>query len=362
MNWIEEEIVPTLFDPLKIGKIELANRVIMAPMTRSRADDEGIQPPYVADYYAQRASSGLIITEATNISPMAKGYVRTPGIYTLAQIESWKPVARAVHNKGGKIFMQLFHTGRIALPDFLPGHVQPVAPSAVRAQGQNYTDEGMKPFVTPRELSREEIQAIVRDFATASKNAISAGFDGVELHSASGYLVQQFLTTNANLRTDEYGGTIENRTRFLFEVLDAMIAAVGSERVGVKFSPRMRFNDIEENDAELLYPYIVESLNDRGLAYIHVGAFTNEGWHERLRPLYRGVFFAGAGFTRETGEALLESGGADAIVYGTPHVANPDLFQRFRRNAPLNVPDQSTFYTPGERGYTDYPSLEEATE
>ena len=352
----------TLFDPLKIGNIELTNRMVMAPMTRSRADDEGVQPQYVADYYAQRASTGLLITEATNISPMAKGYVRTPGIYTDAQIESWQAVSKAVHDKGGKIFMQLFHTGRIALPDFLPGNVQPVAPSAIPAKGQNYTDEGMKPFVTPRELTREEIRAIVRDFATSSKNAISAGFDGVELHAASGYLVQQFLTTNANLRTDEYGGAIENRTRFLFEVLDAMIAAVGNERVGVKFSPRMKFNDIEERDADLVYPFIVESLNERELAYIHVGDFTGGEWHAKLRPLYEGVFFAGGGFTKETGQTLLESGGADAIVYGTPHVANPDLLERFRRNAPLNVPDQTTFYTPGERGYTDYPVLEEASE
>jgi len=353
--------VSTLFDPLKIGNIELTNRMVMAPMTRSRADDEGVQPPYVAEYYAQRASTGLLITEATNVSPMAKGYVRTPGIYTDAQIESWQSVTKAVHNKGGKIFMQLFHTGRIALPDFLPGNVQPVAPSAVPAKGQNYTYEGMKPFVTPRELTREEIRAIVHDFATASKNAISAGFDGVELHAASGYLVQQFLTTNANLRTDEYGGTIENRTRFLFEVLDAMIAAVGNERVGVKFSPQMKFNDIEERDADVVYPFIVECLNERELAYIHVGDFTGGEWHAKLRPLYKGVFFAGGGFTKETGQALLESGGADAIVYGTPHVANPDLLERFRRNAPLNVPDQTTFYTPGKRGYTDYPVLEEST-
>ena len=351
----------TLFDPLKIGSIELTNRMVMAPMTRSRADNEGVQPPYVAEYYAQRASTGLLITEATNVSPMAKGYVRTPGIYTDAQIESWQAVTKAVHDKGGKIFMQLFHTGRIALPDFLPGNVQPVAPSAVPAKGQNYTDEGMKPFVTPRELTREEIRAIVHEFATASKNAISAGFDGAELHAASGYLVQQFLTTNANLRTDEYGGTIENRTRFLFEVLDAMIAVVGNERVGVKFSPQMKFNDIEEIDADAVYPFIVECLNERELAYIHVGDFTGGEWHAKLRPLYRGVFFAGGGFTKERGQALLESGGADAIVYGTPHVANPDLLERFRRNAPLNVPDQTTFYTPGERGYTDYPVLEEAT-
>jgi N-ethylmaleimide reductase len=347
----------TLFDPIKIGNIELDNRIIMAPMTRSRANDAGVQPPFAAEYYRQRASAGLIITEATNISPMAKGYVRTPGIYTDEQIEAWRSVPEAVHVAGGRIFLQVFHTGRIALPDFLPGHAQPVAPGAVRAKGQNYTDEGMKEFVMPREITREEIAQTVRDFATAAGNAITAGFDGVELHSASGYLVQQFLSTNANLRSDEYGGSLENRSRFLFEILEAMIATVGAERVGVKFSPRIPFNDLEETDADLMYPYILERLNERQLAYVHVGDFTGEGWHAKLRPFYRGVYFAGASFTRESGEALLAHGGADAIVYGTKFLANPDLPKRFKRHAPLNEPDQSTFYVPGEHGYTDYPTL-----
>jgi N-ethylmaleimide reductase len=349
----------TLFEPLRVGNIELANRIIMAPMTRSRANDEGIQPPFAAEYYGQRASAGLIITEATNISPMAKGYVRTPGIYTEAQVESWRPIADSVHARGGKIFLQLFHTGRIALPDFLPDHAQPLAPSAVRATGKNYTDEGMKEFETPREITRKEIAETVRDFARAASNAIAAGFDGVELHSASGYIVQQFLSTNANLRSDEYGGSIENRTRFLFAVLDAMITAVGSGRVGVKFSPRIAFNDIEETDADVVYPYVLEELNDRKLAYVHVSDSTGEGWHAKLRPLYQGVYFAGAGFTKESGEGLLEKGDADAIVYGTKLLANPDLPERFRRSAPLNQPDQATFYAPGEHGYIDYPTLEE---
>jgi N-ethylmaleimide reductase len=339
--------------------MQLNNRIIMAPMTRSRANDEGIQPAFAPEYYGQRASAGLIITEATNISPMAKGYVRTPGIYTDAQIESWRAIADSVHARGGKIFMQLFHTGRIALPDFLPDHAQPLAPSAVRAKGQNYTDEGMKEFVTPREIAHEEIIDTVHDFARAAGNAITAGFDGVELHSASGYIVQQFLSTNVNLRSDEYGGTIENRARFLFEVLDAMIAAVGSERVGVKFSPRIAFNDIEESDADVLYPYILEQLNDRKLAYVHVSDSTGEGWHEKLRPVYQGLYFAGAGFTKESGEALLAEGHADAIVYGTKLLANPDLPERFRRSASLNQPDQATFYAPGEHGYIDYPTLDE---
>ena len=347
----------TLFDPLRVGNMELDNRIIMAPMTRSRANDEGIQPPLATEYYGQRASAGLIITEATNISPMAKGYVRTPGIYTAEQVQSWRAVPEAIHARGGKIFLQVFHTGRIALPDFLPEHTQPVAPSAVRANGQNYTDAGMKEFVVPREITKEEIAQTVRDFARAARNAIAAGFDGVELHSASGYLVQQFLATNANLRSDEYGGSIENRTRFLFEILDSMIAAVGAERVGVKFSPRIPFNDLEEADAGVVYPYIIERLSDLKMAYVHIGDFTGEGWHAKLRPLYQGVYFAGAGFTKETGEALLEQGGADAIVYGTKLLANPDLPERFRLNAPVNEPDQSMFYVPGEHGYTDYPTL-----
>ncbi len=349
----------TLFDPLWVGNIELDNRIIMAPMTRSRADDEGIQSPLASEYYGQRASVGLIVTEATNVSPMAKGYVRTPGIYTPEQVESWRGVPQAVHARGGKIFMQLFHTGRIALPDFLPGNAQPVAPSAVRAKGQNYTDEGMKEFVTPREITKEEIAQTVSDFGAAAKHAIAAGFDGVELHAASGYLVQQFLTTNANLRTDEYGGSILNRTRFLFKVLDAMTSEVGEQKVGVKFSPRMPFNDIEESDAEELYPYILEKLNDKRLAYVHVGDHAGEGWHARLRPVYKGVYFAGANFTRESGAELLEQGGSDAIVYGVKFLVNPDLPERFRNGAELSEPDPSTFYTPGERGYTDYPVLEQ---
>lgn len=349
--------MPTLFDPLRIGDIDLDNRIIMAPMTRSRADDEGIQPPYAATYYGQRASAGLIITEATNVSPMAKGYVRTPGIYATDQIESWHNVTQMVHTRGGKIFMQIFHTGRIALPDFLPDNAQPVAPSAVRAQGKNYTEDGMKEFVTPRKITREEIAQTVQDFGAATANAIKAGFDGVELHSASGYLVQQFLTTNVNLRADEYGGSIENRARLLFEVLEAMTSEAGAQRVGVKFSPQIAFNDIEERDADEVYPYIFDRLNHMQVAYVHVSDRVDGGWHSKLRPHYQGVYFANGGFTRESGAELLAEGGADAIVFGAKFLANPDLPERFRRDAQLNEPDRSTYYSPGERGYTDYATL-----
>lgn len=352
----------TLFDSIKIGNLELKNRIIMAPMTRSRADDEGIQPGFVAEYYAQRASGGLLITEAVNVSPMAKGYVRTPGIYTPAQIEAWRRVADAVHARGGKTFMQIFHTGRIALPDFLPDGAQPVAPSAVKANGQNYTDAGMKDFVEPRPLTVEEIKQTVRDFAAAAKNAVEAGFDGVELHGANGYLVHQFLGANTNLRTDEYGGSFENRARFLFEVLDAMIAEIGAERVGVRLSPAGEFNDMREPDAEELYKYILPELSERKLAYLHIGTFDfSKDWHAILRPFYEGVYLAGVGFTKERAETLLAQGGADAIAFGVPFLANPDLPERLALGAELNAPDEATFYTPGEKGYTDYAFLPQAT-
>ena len=354
----------TLFDKLKIGNLELENRIIYSPMTRSRADDAGVQPEIAVDYYVQRASAGLLITEATNVSAMAKGYVRTPGIYTDEQIESWRKVTDAVHAENGRIFIQIFHTGRIALPDFLPENQKPVAPSVVKANGKNYTDEGMKEFVEPRELTTEEVKSTIRDFAKAAKNAIEADFDGVELHAANGYLVHQFLGTNTNLRTDEYGGSNENRARFLLDVIDAISAEIGSEKLGVKLSPTVPFNDMEDENAKEFYPYIVEELNKRKLAYLHVGFEETPEmdihWHRFLRPLFKGIYFANGGFTEESGEKLLQNDGADAIVYGKLFLANPDLPKRFKLDAELNDWDASTFYTPGEKGYTDYPALEEA--
>ena len=351
----------TLFDKLTIGNIELSNRILYAPMTRSRANDEGVQPDFVAEYYGQRATAGLLITEATNVSAMAKGYVRTPGIYTDEQIAAWRKVTDRVHAEGGKIFLQIFHTGRIALPDFLPENAQPVAPSAVAAAGQNYTDAGMKDFVVPRELETDEVKAIVKDFAAAARNAIEAGFDGIEIHGANGYLIQQFLSTNVNLRTDEYGGSVENRSRFLLEIVDAIVAEIGWERTGLRLSPGGEFNNIKEADAEEIYDYVITELNKRKLAYLHIGTFDqNRDWHPVLRPKYDGIYLAGVGFDKERGERTLAEGGADAIVYGKLFLANPDLPERFRRDAPLNEWDESTFYTPGEKGYTDYPTLEQA--
>ncbi|MGI8466869.1 MAG: alkene reductase [Pyrinomonadaceae bacterium] len=354
-----------LFDKLKIGKLELKNRIIMAPMTRSRADDAGVQSEIVTEYYRQRASAGLIITEATNVSAIAKGYVRTPGIYTAGQIESWRKVASAIHAHGGKIFMQIFHTGRIALPDFLPEGALPVAPSAVKANGKNKTDNGMKDFVTPREMTTPEIKQTVRDFASAAKNAIAAGFDGVELHAANGYLIHQFLGTNTNLRADEYGGSFENRARFLFEIVDAVSGAIGSQRLGVKLSPSVPFNDMQDADAEEFYPFIVQKLNKKNPAYLHIGfeetPETRINWHEKLRSIYNGVYFANGGFTRESGEKFLAENKADAIVYGKLFIANPDLPERFRENAWLNELNDSSFYSTGEKGYTDYPTLGRAS-
>lgn len=353
-----------LFEPIRIGNLELKNRIFMAPLTRSRANDDGVQPDYTVEYYCQRASAGLIVTEATNVSPMAKGYIHTPGIYTKEQIESWRKVTEGVHAKEGKIFLQIFHTGRISLPDFLPNNAQPVAPSPVKAEGQNFTDEGMKDFVVPRELTTEEVKQTVRDFAIAARNAIEAGFDGVELHAANGYLVHQFLGTNTNFRTDEYGGTDENRARFLFEVLDAISAEIGSHRVGVKLSPSVPFNNMRDDNAEVFYPYIVRELSKRNLAYLHIGFEESPtmqlDWHELLRPQYEGIYLANGGFTKERGEKFLSENKADAIAYGKAFLANPDLPERFKKNATLNKPDSSTFYTPGKTGYIDYPTLEQA--
>jgi N-ethylmaleimide reductase len=360
---ITPEIMTTLLDALKLGNFELKNRILMAPMTRGRADAAGNPLDIVAAYYAQRASAGLLITEAVNISPMTKANDNTPGIYTAGQIECWKAVATAVHKKGGKILMQIVHTGRLALPDFLPGNVQPVSASAIAAKCQNYTRQGMKDAVTPRELTVGEINQTVNDFAMAAKNAIAAGFDGVELHAAYGYLIHQFLGTNSNVRTDEYGGSDENRSRFLLETVDAIVRSIGSERVGIRLSPSVPLHDMEDANAKEFYPYVVRELNSRNLAYLHIATggapAIDIDWHEWLRPVYNGVYFANGGFTKESGEKLLARNGADAIVFGKLFIANPDLPERFEKNARLNTPDQSTFYTPGEKGYTDYPSLEQ---
>lgn len=345
-----------LFTPLRIGSIELPSRVIMAPMTRSRADNDGVPLAYVADFYTQRASAGLMLTEAIYVSPMAKGYVRTPGLCDDAQQAAWARVVSAVHKAGGRIFAQLFHTGRVALPDFLPGGALPVAPSAIAIKGQNKTDEGKKDFVIPRALETDEIPAVAAEFAAAAKRAMAAGFDGVEIHAASGYLIHQFLDPTINLRDDRYGGSVENRCRFLLEATDRVTEVVGAARTGLKVSPRIKFNDVVEPDAEDVYPHLARELSARGLAYLHGAKQGAYDVHGEMRAHFKGVYAAGAGFNAESGEAMLASGGADAIVFGKPFIANPDLPRRMREGIGLAEPDFSTIYSGTEGGYIDYPA------
>jgi len=350
-----------LFSPVKVGRYDLDNRIVMAPMTRSRADDAGVPGELVPVYYAQRASAGLIVTEGTFPSPMGKGYVRTPGIHSDTQVEAWKKVTEAVHAKGSRIFLQIMHAGRISDPSFLPGNATPVAPSAVQPKGASYTDQGMKPFVTPRALETAEIPGVIEAYGNATRRALKAGFDGVELHAASGYLPMQFLSSGSNLRTDAYGGSAENRVRFTVEALQAMIEAAGADRVGIKLSPEMAFNDVTDANPVETYPTLVKAIGNIGLAYLHVALFgAPTDYHGLLRPLFKGAYLAGGGLTRESAEALLLAGKADAAVFGSLFVANPDLPLRFRRKAPLNQPDSETFYTPGAKGYIDYPTLQEA--
>ncbi len=348
-----------LFTTVRVGRYTLKNRLVMAPMTRSRADDGGVPGPLVPEYYAQRASAGLIISEGIYPSAMGKGYVRTPGIHTDVQVEAWKKVTAAVHAKGGLIFAQIMHAGRISDPSLLPGNAVPVAPSAVKPEGATYTDEGMKPHVTPRALEKAEIREIVGEYAEATRRALAAGFDGVELHAASGYLPMQFLSTGSNRRDDEYGGSAENRARFVIEALEAMVAVAGADRVGIKIAPEMGFNDVSDADPQQTYVTLARLIGDKGLAYLHVTPYGKTvDYHALLKPLFKGAYFAGAGLDREKATELLVTGKADATVFGTLFVANPDLPERFRRHAALNTPDTATFYAPGARGYIDYPALE----
>jgi N-ethylmaleimide reductase len=349
-----------LFTPVRIGRLTLPNRLVMAPMTRSRASDDGVQSDLAITYYSQRVGAGLIITECAYVTPMGRGYMRTPGIGTDAQVAAWQRVTDAVHAKGGRIFMQLWHTGRISHPSLLPGGAIPVAPSAVKPAGQGWTPDGLQDFVTPRALRLDEIVAIVADFRRATRRALEAGFDGVELHAASGYLPEQFLASGTNRREDEYGGSLAGRARFILEVLQAMAAEAGSDRVGVKISPEMGFNDLVDAAPQETYPYLVEQLRSLDLAYLHVALFgAKVDYHALLRPRFAGPYLIGGGLDPASADAALASGRADATVFGSAFLANPDLPERFRQGAPLNIPDPSTFYSPGAAGYTDYPCLQE---
>ena len=347
-----------LFSPLDLGSLTLKNRVVMAPMTRSRASTDGVPSPMAAEYYATRASGGLLITEGTGPSAMGIGYARTPGIYSPQQIEAWKTITSAVHQAGGLIFLQIMHVGRIAHSANRTISDSPIAPSAIRAEGQMWTDsQGMQPNDMPSALELSEIPKVIEEFAQATRNALAAGFDGVELHTASGYLPNQFLATGSNQRTDAYGGPVENRIRFVVETLEAMIKAAGtSQRVGMKVSPGMKFNDIHDQDAMGTHLALAAAINSMNLAYLHVMR-TGIGAEDALRKSYSGKLLVGGGFQKAEANEALEAGRADAIVFGTSYLANADLVERFRKDAPLNAPDQGTFYTPGPKGYLDYPLL-----
>jgi N-ethylmaleimide reductase len=350
-----------LNETVRAGRYTLRNRLVMAPMTRSRADDAtGVPSALAAQYYAQRADAGLIITEGTFPSPMGKGYVRTPGIHSAAQIEGWKRVTDAVHAQGGLIFLQLMHTGRISHPSLLPEGATPVAPSAIAAEGQVYTATGPQDFVVPRALETAEIAGVVDDYRRATRHALQAGFDGVELHAASGYLPEQFLSSGTNRRTDRYGGSLENRVRFITEVLDAMIDEAGSDRTGIKIAPEMGFNSVTDAAPQETYQFLVQRLSTMKLAYLHLSRTRSAfGYRALLRPLFNGTLLLGGGLDRDSAAAQIAQRGADAAVFGSLYLANPDLLQRFAAGAPLNAPDRDTFYSDGARGYIDYPLLEQ---
>lgn len=354
----------TLFTPTKLGAIALRNRVVMAPLTRSRADTEGVPSRHAAQYYSERAEgAGLVICEATQVSFAAQGYCRTPGAHTGEQMAAWSRIVDAAHDAGGKIVLQIWHVGRITHALNRAAGTEAVAPSAVQAAGMMYTDQqGLQPHDVPRALTVSEIAGIAQDFSDTAQRAIDVGFDGVEVHSANGYLLNQFLSTNANLRTDDYGGSIENRMRMPLQVVKAVSDRVGADRTGVRISPGHTFNDIVEADMPALYARYIKALDGLGLAYLHVmRPFANATDADPVtmaRSLFRGPVIACGGYSSETGAALVASGGAEAIAFGRMFISNPDLALRLRTGAGLTEPNQATFYTPGPAGYIDYPALE----
>lgn len=355
-----------LFTPLTLGATELRNRIVMAPLTRNRAGAGNAPRAINVEYYRQRASAGLIITEATQVSPQGVGYPGTPGIHSAEQVAGWKQVTQAVHEQGGRIYLQLWHVGRISHPSLQPAGRLPVAPSAIKPDGDAFTAEGLQPFVTPRALEIEEIPGIVADYRTAAENALAAGFDGVEIHAANGYLLDQFLRDGSNHRTDAYGGSLENRVRLLLEVTDAVAGVWGADRVGVRLSPLNSFNSMYDSDPQGTFTYVAEQLSRYGLAYLHVVENTfesdaNEAQRvdfTKLRKAFGGLYMANGGYGQESAEEALAQGRADFVAFGKPFIANPDLPARFRVNAALNEPDPTTFYGGDSRGYTDYPALD----
>ena len=355
-----------LFQPARLGALSLANRIVMAPLTRSRTGHAGIPGPMNAAYYAQRASAGLIIAEATQVSPQGQGYAFTPGIYNEAQVAGWKQVTDAVHREGGKIVLQLWHVGRISHPSLQPDGGLPVAPSAIRPEGKAFTEAGFEPFVTPRALETDEIAGIVEDYRTAAANARRAGFDGVEIHGANGYLIDQFLRDGTNQRTDRYGGSIENRSRFLLEVTEAVVGVWGGDRVGLRISPASPANDIADSDPQAVFDHAVAALGRFGLAFLHVVEGATGGSREadfdfqKLRRAFKGAYVANNGYDRALAIDTIAQGHADFIAFGRPFIANPDLVARLRSDAPLAEADRDTMYGGDAHGYTDYPALDRA--
>jgi N-ethylmaleimide reductase len=355
-----------LFSPLKLGSLRCKNRVVMAPLTRSRAGPGNAPHVLNALYYAQRASAGLIISEATQISPEGQGYISTPGIHSFEQVEGWQIVTKAVRIAGGCMVLQLWHVGRISHPSFQPGGALPVAPSAIKPNARAFTQKGFEPIPTPRALETEDILGIARHYAKAAQNAMTAGFDGVEVHAANGYLIDQFLRDRTNKRSDRYGGSIENRTRFLLEVVDAVTSAVGRERVGVRISPQNTQNDIEDSDPQALFNHAAKSLASMGIAYLHVIEGDTSGKtvpafdYVALKRLFGGPFIANNDFDRARADAALVEGRADMIAFGKPFISNPDLVIRLLLGARLALANRETFYGGGEEGYTDYQVLRSA--
>ena len=349
---------PILFNPIQVGALLLPNRIIMAPLTRARAGAARIPNVLMAEYYTQRASAGLIISEATSVTPMGVGYADTPGIWSSAQVEGWKLVTQSVHKAGGRILLQLWHVGRISDPMFLDG-AQPVAPSAIAAAGHVSLVRPLKPFVTPRALEPEEIPGIVEAYRKGAENAQLAGFDGVEIHGANGYLLDQFLQDKTNHRTDVYGGPVENRARLMLEVTDAVISVWGADRVGMHLAPRGDVHDMGDSNPTATFEYVARELGKRRIAFICVRESPGEKRiGPQLKSAFGGRYIANEKFTRATASQALAAGEADAVAFGVLFLANPDLPERFRQNAPLNEPDPSTFYASGPKGYTDYPELD----
>jgi 2,4-dienoyl-CoA reductase-like NADH-dependent reductase (Old Yellow Enzyme family) len=347
----------TLFDSISLGDLDLPNRIIMAPLTRSRAGASRIANHLMAEYYAQRASAGLILSEATVVSPMGIGYAGTPGIWSAEQVEGWKLTTRAVHEAGGRIFLQLWHVGRVSDPSFLNGAL-PVAPSAVAAKGNVSLLSPPTPFVAPRALGKGEIPAIIEAFRRGAQNAQLAGFDGVELHGANGYLLDQFLQDGSNLRTDDYGGSRENRARLMLEVTDAVISVWGAGRVGVHLAPRGDAHSMGDSDLPGTFDYVARRLGERGIAFICAREYIGpDRLGPQLKAAFGGVYIANEKFNYETAERAVESGEADAVAFGKLFIANPDLPQRFALQSPLNEPRAAEFYSGGARGYTDYPGI-----